>query len=122
MSLFEEATLLDIKIPWTPQVKERPRFANGRVYTPTRTLHAEAAIREAFNDVVSDWTPYDGTCSVVWELANDWVGITLRPHGDYTQRKLRGDVDNYQKILSDALNGVLFVDDRLIVHTEARKL
>lgn len=123
MSLFEEATLLDVKIPWTPQVKERPRHSKtGRVFTPKRTLDAEAAIKAAFQQVVPDWTPFAQPCSVEWDFANEWIGITLRPWSDYTQRKLRGDLDNYQKIVSDALNGVLYDDDRRIVHTKAVKL
>jgi Holliday junction resolvase RusA-like endonuclease len=115
--------LLDVSIPWVPQVKERPRFTKGgRVYTPKRTLEAEASIVEAFKSTVPDWDPFDQTCRVEWVFSNDAVGITLRAWPDYTQRKLRGDLDNYQKILSDALNKVLYTDDRLIVSTEAVKL
>lgn len=122
MNLFDPDPLLVVNFEWTPQVKERPRFANGRVYTPTRTLKAEAAIEAAFREAVGPWEPYADTCAVDWILGNDTVTVTLTPWPDYTNRKLRGDVDNYQKILSDSLNGVLYDDDRRIVKTSAVKL
>lgn len=123
MTLFDsDEVLLDFTIPWKPQVKERPRFGNGRVFTPTRTLKAEAAILSAFKEAQPDWTPYEGKCRVDWTFHNEFIGIKLLPWVDYENRRLRGDLDNYMKIASDALNGALYDDDRLIVATSAVKL
>jgi Holliday junction resolvase RusA-like endonuclease len=125
MTLFspQSDVLLDATIPWTPRVKERPRFGKGgRVYTPPRTLDAEAALVALFRDSLPDWEPFNQTCRVEWVFSNDQLGITLRAWPDYANRKLRGDLDNYMKLASDALNGVLYTDDRLIVSTAAVKL
>jgi Holliday junction resolvase RusA-like endonuclease len=125
MTLFNQQSdvLLDVTLPWTPQVKERPRFTKGgRVYTPKRTLDAEATLVTLFRDSVPDWDPFDQTCRVEWAFSNDQLGILLRAWPNYLNRKLRGDLDNYMKLASDALNGVLYTDDRLIVSTAAVKL
>jgi Holliday junction resolvase RusA-like endonuclease len=114
--------LLELALPWKPQVKERPRFGNGRAYTPKNTLNAEASLKEQFRHFAPDWDPYNETCHVEWTFTNSHVGVTLRSHADYEARSLRGDLDNYVKLASDALNGVLFTDDRLIVRSDALKL
>lgn len=36
--------------------------------------------------------------------------------------KLRGDLDNYTKLIADALNGVAWIDDRQVVKLTAVKL
>ena len=114
--------LLDIAVEWKPQVKERPRFANGRVYTPAKTLNAEAALAAAFRDAAPDWEPYEKPCHIEWTFTNSHVGVILREHDDYTQRQLRGDLDNYVKMASDALNGTLYTDDRMIVRNNSVKV
>ena len=116
--------LLDIVMEWKPQVKERPRFvrATGRVYTPANTLEAEGVLAAAFKEAAPDWEPYKETCHIEWTFTNTHVGVILRAHNDYTQRKLRGDLDNYVKLGSDALNGLLYADDRQIVRNDSIKL
>jgi|SaaInlV_125m_DNA_1040241.scaffolds.fasta_scaffold65160_2 Holliday junction resolvase RusA-like endonuclease len=114
--------LLEVALEWKPQVKERPRFANGRVYTPKKTLHAEEDLRRAFLHAAPDWVPYYEPCHVEWTFTNSHVGIVLRSHSDYEQRQLRGDLDNYVKMASDAMNGVLFDDDKRVVRAGSVKL
>lgn len=114
--------ILELALEWKPQVKERPRFANSRVYTPAKTLKAEAALADQFHDLAPDWDPYNDPCHVEWTFTNSHVGIILREHDDYTQRQLRGDLDNYVKMASDALNGVMYTDDKIIVRSDAVKL
>lgn len=122
---FANTPLLSLALPWPkPQVKERPRFvrATGRSYTPKNTLEAEANLLTEFQAAAANWTPYDQPCAVEWTFTNSHVGVVLRAHDDYTQRQLRGDTDNYVKLASDALNGALFTDDKLIVASSAVKL
>ena len=114
--------LLEVALEWKPQVKERPRFANGRVYTPKKTLDAERSLAEQFQAAAADWEPYEKPCHVEWTFTNSHVGVILRGYDDYTQRQLRGDLDNYVKMASDALNGILFDDDKRVVRSDAVKL
>lgn len=117
--------LLDLALPWPkPIAKGRPRFvkATGRAYTPKNTLDAENNLRYQFRQLQPDWEPYGETCHVEFTFTNSHVGVTLREHADYTQRGIRGDLDNHVKLVSDALNGILFADDRQIVSLAAKKL
>jgi Holliday junction resolvase RusA-like endonuclease len=121
---FANSPLLSLALPWKPTVKERPRFvrATGRAYTPAKTLKAEAALLTEFQALQPDWEPYDQPCAVEYTFTNSHVGVVLRAHEPYTQRQCRGDVDNHVKLISDALNGVMFTDDRLVVSSLGVKL
>ena len=117
--------ILEVALEWKPQVKERPRFvrATGRAYTPKKTLDAENDLRTQFLAAVPEnWYAYIDPCHVEWTFTNSHVGVVLREHPDYEQRQLRGDLDNYVKLASDALNGVLFDDDKRVVSSHAVKL
>lgn len=117
--------ILELALEWKPQVKERPRFvrATGRAYTPKKTLDAERDLRTEFLDKApANWHAYFDPCHVEWTFTNSHVGVILREHDDYEQRQLRGDLDNYVKLASDALNGVLFDDDKRVVSSHAVKL
>jgi Holliday junction resolvase RusA-like endonuclease len=113
---------LSVTVPWKPHAKQRPRVANNVAYTPKATKDAEKAIREAFLDAVGDAPlPLDGTVRVDLSLANDHFNIQLHDAADYTQRKLRGDLDNYAKTILDSLNGVAYSDDSQIVTLTVEK-
>lgn len=121
---FEKEILLAVDVPWTPRAKGRPRMTkSGRTYTPKETREAEDLFRANFiQEVGSEFVPIAEPIEVHWEFANDVVRMTVHSSLDYTERKLRGDLDNYVKLVSDALNGVAYHDDRLIVAETARKL
>lgn len=114
-----------VAVPWTPRVKGRPRMSKyGKVYTPSETRHAEEDFARQFLDAVHDdeWTPWETPVGVELTLRNDLVLVEMWEENDYEQRKLRGDLDNYMKLILDALNGVAFVDDKQIVTLTGRKL
>ena len=46
--------------------------------------------------------------------------VTVTPV-DGTQSKLRGDLDNYVKLLMDGLNGVAWLDDKQVIVVRAEK-
>lgn len=130
MTLFEQATsaskdelVLCTTIPWTPRAKERPRFTKtGHSYTSAPTRAAEKAIKEEFQRQFPDWEPLDGPIALSLALANDHFNIAIHRVGEHTQRKLRGDLDNYEKTIGDALNEVAYIDDRQIVRMLGEKL
>ena len=106
---------------WTPRAKQRPKttFKNGhpRTFTPKPTLEAEAALAR-------QWVgqPVEGPIEVFLRLSDTGVDITVMPSPEPTSPKLRrGDIDNYVKLILDALNGVAWKDDRQIVTIYARK-
>ena len=107
--------MTEIVIPWPPRSKGRPRMTkSGHTYTPPETRKAEEAIRAAFKEAMPNWTPLEGPIEVAIFMHDSKLRISLRTTGDYESRKLRGDIDNYGKLVLDALNGVAWVDDRQI--------
>jgi Holliday junction resolvase RusA-like endonuclease len=116
-----------IELAGPPQGKGRPRFAHrtGHVYTPTETRKYEMALRMTAERVMARTKPLDGPLSVVVEalfpIPESWsrrqfdraVAGAVLPTG-------RPDVDNILKML-DALNGVVWNDDKQIVTASIRK-
>jgi len=107
-------------LAWKPKSKERPRFRRvGKsvvTYTSKGTVDAQNALAAQWNG-----PPAEGPLAVELVLANDTVGITISSCDDYKHRRLRADVDNYAKMILDALNGVAFEDDSQIVELKVRK-
>jgi crossover junction endodeoxyribonuclease RusA len=104
-----EQTLL-----WTPRAKQRPRahVVQGRAvtFTPRETMHAERELAE-------QWTtaPAEGPIGVNLELSDDHVLVHVYDIRECDSVKLRrGDIDNYAKLILDALNGRAWVDDKQI--------
>lgn len=90
--------MVSFTIPLRPVPKGRPRYGNGRTYTPQKTRDYEEAVgmfaRQYFKQ------------SLEGDLE---VNMTFYVKGR------RGDCDNLQKSLLDALNGIAWIDDRQIV-------
>lgn len=85
--------------------KGRPRFANGRTFTPARTREWEDLV--AWNARIF----YRG------EPLVGPVSVTLRFHG----ARANADLDNLTKAVLDACNGICFVDDRQVALLEATR-
>lgn len=107
---------------WTPRAKQRPRttFQGGsyRTYTPHATRDAEADLRR-------QWIgqPLDGPLSLGLAMYDEYIDLTLERCPPPDNRKMmRGDLDNYIKLVCDALNGRAWQDDRQIVAMSARKM
>jgi|SRR6516225_2111028 crossover junction endodeoxyribonuclease RusA len=96
---------LVIELPGEPQGKGRPRFARGRVYTPKETREYQKDLGWVARAVMGGRKPLTG---------NVKVRITA-----VTSPTNRFDNDNFTKIALDALQGIIFVNDRQAkdVHT-----
>lgn len=88
--------------------KGRPRMSRrGHVFTPQRTRDCENAIgivALGARNAAGLFQPFRGDCTVVAEIAGD----------------RRSDLDNRIKLLADALNGIIYLDDKQIVEWNAR--
>jgi crossover junction endodeoxyribonuclease RusA len=90
-----------------PFPKERPRFGKGRAYTTQKTTNAETAIIDAFELACPLFEP---------SIEN------LRLEADfYRATRHAVDSDNLYKLLTDALNGVAYRDDRQLSQGEFRR-
>ena len=104
---------METYIQLAPRVTERPRLGRrGRVFTPERTLNAEKAIAKAWKRKFGRRKPLDGPVQL--EVHFDKHGQTIRVSPHQHRNVLRGDLDNYVKLVSDALNGIAYLDDKQI--------
>ena len=110
-----------VVIPFDPVPKGRPRVTRkGFVYTPAATRKAEAQIKA----YVSDRMLEQGVIrfeshrplSVEVECSIERPKSVRREHA-----AVRPDLDNYLKLVMDALNGTLWEDDAQIVKIKATK-
>lgn len=102
-------TLVEFTIPGEPLPKQRPRSKNGQQpFTPKVTRDAEKRVAAAFTTAHPEWTLLDGPVRV-------WV--------DFHRRTYRAvDVDNLLKLVTDALNGIAWVDDKQITDLRGVRL
>jgi crossover junction endodeoxyribonuclease RusA len=105
-----------IHVPVKPTPKGRPRMTRyGRVFTPQTTLDAEAIIAQLW-----DGPCYEGLVELECVFTPEGTQVIVRPiEGE--QSKLRGDLDNYVKLLMDGLNGVAWLDDKQVKIIKAEK-
>lgn len=95
-----------------PVPKGRPRFRvfgkQVRTYTPAKTVAAEKAVADSFRAAIPHYVADDGRYSV---------------HCLFIRKSIRKtDIDNLQKTVFDALNGLVWIDDSQIDDSHAHKL
>lgn len=126
---------LNLTIPGTPKPKGRPKArvmkAYGKVaaqiYTPKDTREEETRIRKHVSRYMDGKAPLEAPLKVdiVFYLPIP-KSYSPRDHKQALAGLLlpakRPDSDNYEKLLLDACNGLLYVDDGQIVDTHHRKL
>ena len=95
--------MVEIRVAGPPVPKGRPRFTQGRVYTPKRTLDYETQIGWAWLETGAP--RFEGPVS---------VEIIVREG-----KRHPADLDNYIKIVLDALNGLAWADDRQVERIDA---
>ena len=107
--------------------KGRPRSTRtGRIYTPQRTVRAEARLAYAAQQAMAGRLPFADAVQVEVEIA---VAVPASWSKRRRAEALAGrikpvtkpDVDNAVKLICDALNRVVFDDDRQVVEVVAAK-
>jgi Holliday junction resolvase RusA-like endonuclease len=117
-------------IPGEPAGKGRPKFGNGRTYTPKKTENYEAYVKmlcveamlkqgwkirqaEALSMTVTAYfrPPQSASKTKREDMLKGLIRPTKRP-----------DFDNIGKIVADALNGIAYRDDAQIVDARQIKL
>lgn len=106
--------MIERDLLWTPRAKQRPRahVVRGRAvtFTPRETVEAEHRLAEQW-----DTAPIEGPIGVSIILMDDKVNISVERTPEPDSIKLRrGDIDNYAKLVLDALNGRAWLDDKQI--------
>lgn len=106
-----------------PVVKARPRTVTrgkggralpfARTFTPKHTQVFEALVADAARTHITDLRE---TFDEDWDTSPGDFELTVIVH----RQKRVGDLDNYVKAISDALNGIAFVDDKYIMAEKSR--
>lgn len=117
-----------IIIPGQPAGKGRPRFANGRAYTPAKTKAYEKLIADAARqemqqaDLEKTEMPVKLNILAQFQIPKSWAKwrqeIALLQ--GYTPG--RPDIDNVAKAALDALNGIVYVDDAQVYDLQVKKI
>ena len=111
-----------------PQGKARPRFTRlGRAYTPKKTADYEKHIQEVFMDCYPRWSKpletdlkitvialFEPAKSYSKRLIEDCLEGLIRPHK-------KPDADNIAKVVLDALNGLVYEDDKQVTMLKVKK-
>lgn len=116
-----------IVIPGEPVAKARPRvMSNGHTYTPAKTKNYETLVKELY------WSQYQGQAMLTGSIrvrVDAYFQIPQHVSRRKKERMTQGlerptkrpDGDNILKAITDALNGIAYVDDSAIVSARVEK-
>lgn len=111
--------IIEFEIPGKVKGKQRPRFANGIVYTPKDTINYENWVKTCFMK--------DNTPETFRHFENPLMMIIdayfVKPKSNKSPEPttVRLDVDNIGKAVADSLNGIAYKDDKQIISMTVRK-
>jgi Holliday junction resolvase RusA-like endonuclease len=128
---------ITFEVAGIPRGKGRPRFGKGTVYTPRQTKAYEQSVAWEAKLAIEAWKHDMGHIEVEpipWQF---FVIVTIMVNvpipKSWSQKKRmnaidgllirpgKPDIDNYLKIVCDAMNGVVYVDDAQIQQVSALK-
>lgn len=116
-----------LTVPGEPATKQRPRFRKetGHTYTPERTISAESHVKaSAYSQMgqpllegplIVELTFFESVPKS-WSAKRRAGALSGR---DYPTSRI--DIDNMCKLVLDALNGVLWRDDKQVVDLHAKR-
>ena len=115
----KEILITKIILPVIPIAKGRPRFTKkGFAYTPGKTRNAEKEIKHyLIKQLGTGFKPLQGALRLVLFF------YLLKPRSTKnTWPTSRPDLDNYVKLVKDAMNEIVYLDDSQVIWLEAKKL
>jgi Holliday junction resolvase RusA-like endonuclease len=123
--------MVTFMVEGTPVPKGRPRFARrGKfvsTYSPKTTVDYESKVCESAKLAMGASEPLETPLAA-------YIYITLPVPASYSKKRTqaclsgqerptkKSDIDNYCKAIFDGMNGIVFVDDSLIVSLHATKV
>lgn len=122
---YGETIMFDIK--GIPVAKARPRFTKtGHVYSTTKTREAEDAVKRAAAFYMEDREIFKGPIVISLTFMVRTPASWSKKRQDlaanaYLLPTTRPDTDNYVKLVTDAMNGVVYEDDNQIIAIQAAK-
>lgn len=127
---MEHQPAIAFVIPGTPVGKGRPKFARRgafvTTYTPEKTASYENLVKLAAAEAMQGRTIIDGAVAVT-------IALFVTPPASWSQKKQRAalehvtmptskpDVDNVIKGIFDAMNEIVFHDDKQVVDLSVQK-
>lgn len=117
----EDDTTFHMRYNGYVQPKERPRAKNGVFYTPTKTRAFEDKVKTTASIAMLEHKmplligPLEVLLTILDEINEDWEPTRKKLAVNNLIVKQHGDLDNKVKAITDALNGVVYKDDRQIV-------
>lgn len=114
-------------IPMAPVGKGRPRFSRRGAYTPKATKVAEAFIKKHAKPLFDDATRFNGPVGMEIALCHaipkSWSKRARESAlNGLTRPTVKPDMDNVEKLILDALNGIAFCDDKQVVEKHTVKI
>ena len=113
-------------IPGPPVPKARPRVVNGHAYTPQRTTDYERTVQWCYRAAARNHLPLTVPCAV--EMVFRFPVPASAQRKTMPDKIKAGDpyphipdTDNLVKSVTDALIGLAYTDDALVVQITARK-
>jgi Holliday junction resolvase RusA-like endonuclease len=110
-----------------PVGKGRPRFGNGRAYTPKKTADYEKRVAQQCQLMMEKWRldpiglPIKLHVHARFEIPKSWT----KKKKEMAEKELiypnRPDIDNIAKSIMDGMNGVLYEDDCQVYELLATK-
>ena len=117
-------------VPGQPVGKGRPRIGragpHARMFTPEKTVSYEAIVRHAGHVAMRGAAPLLGAVSarlaIVLQIPASWSAKKqAKAQAGLILPKTKPDIDNVEKAIFDALNGVAWRDDVQIVDVSKTK-
>ena len=120
---------LRLVIPGEPQAQQRPRFTTRgggpHAYDPAKSRHAKRGIGVIAAEKMAGLDPMTGPLELtVIVRRTPPVSWSKRRRAEAIGQGITGkpDIDNYVKLVQDALNGIVYEDDKDITELHARKV